>query len=146
MACVCADGSTLPPALIYQGASGDLQNTWLDDLHEQNEALFASSTNGWSSAGFGLAWLKRFDQYTRHKGSRRRLLIVDRHSSHVNWSFISLADSLQILLLVLPPHTTHRLQPLDVGLFSPLSNAYSKKLNAYTHKSLGWVSMTKSMF
>ena len=128
LACACADGSALPPALIYQGASGDLQDTWLEDLKEEDEAHFASSANGWSSAGFGQAWLRLFDRHTRHKGSRKRLLIVDGHSSHVNWGFVNLADSLQILLLVLPPHTTHRLQPLDVGLFSPLANAYSKEL------------------
>jgi DDE superfamily endonuclease len=61
-------------------------------------------------------------------------------------TFISLADSLQILILVLPPHTTHRLQPLDVGLFSPLAKAYSKRLNAYTNGGLGWVLMAKRLF
>jgi hypothetical protein len=46
LACICADGSALPPALIYQGASGDLQNTWLKDLNEKDKALFAASANG----------------------------------------------------------------------------------------------------
>jgi DDE superfamily endonuclease len=61
-------------------------------------------------------------------------------------AFLSLADSLRILILILPPHTTHRLQFLDVGLFSPLAKAYTKKLDAYTHGGLGWVSMTKRIF
>jgi DDE superfamily endonuclease len=61
-------------------------------------------------------------------------------------AFLSLADSLRILILILPPHTTHRLQPLDVGLFSPLAKAYTKRLDAYTHGGLGWVSMTKRLF
>ena len=30
--------------------------------------------------------------------------------------------------LCLPPHTTHFLQPLDVGCFGPLGNAYKKEL------------------
>ena len=146
LACVCADGTALPPALIYQGSSGDLQSTWVDDLCEGDQAYFASSENGWSSDKFGLAWLRLFDKWTRPKGSRRRLLILDGHSSHINWGLIATADSLQILLLILPPHTTHHLQPLDVGLFSPLSQAYSTRLNAYTHGGLGWISMTKRMF
>ena len=61
-------------------------------------------------------------------------------------AFISLADSLRILILVLPPYTTHRLQPLNVGLFSPLARAYTKRLDAYTHEGLGWVSITKRLF
>jgi DDE superfamily endonuclease len=90
--------------------------------------------------------LKRFDQDTRQKGGRRRLLLVDGHFSHVNMAFLTLANSLRILVLILPPHSIHRLQPLDVGLFLPLSTAYSKALNTYTHGGLGWVSMTKRMF
>jgi DDE superfamily endonuclease len=74
------------------------------------------------------------------------LLILDGHSSHINMAFISLADSLRILILILPPHTTHRLQPLDVGLFSPLAKAYTKRLDAYTYGGLGWVSMIRRLF
>lgn len=146
LACVCADGNVLPPALIYQGSSGDLQNTWMEDLQEEDKAYFTSTANGWTSDRLGLAWLRLFDKQTKHKGSRRRLLIVDGHSSHINWGIIQLADALRILILILPPHTTHRLQPLDVGLFSPLSQAYSTRLTAYTHGGLGWVTMTKRMF
>ena len=35
-----------------------------------------------------------------------------------------------IVPLCLPPYTTHYLQPLDVGMFSPLEEAYKKKLKA----------------
>jgi DDE superfamily endonuclease len=146
LACVCADGTATPPALIYQGSSNDLQSTWVEDLKEKDKVYFASSENGWTCDALGLAWLRRFHQDTRHKGNRRRLLILNGHSSHINWAFITLADSFRILILVLPPHSTHRLQPLDVGLFSPLARAYTKALDTFTHEGLGWVSMTKRMF
>ncbi|PMD23339.1 hypothetical protein NA56DRAFT_669887 [Hyaloscypha hepaticicola] len=57
LASICTDGTALPPALIYKGASGDLQDTWLKDLNEKQHAYFASSTNGWSSNAFGMAYL-----------------------------------------------------------------------------------------
>jgi DDE superfamily endonuclease len=60
-----------------------------------------------------------FHRYTKGERVRHRLLIINGYSSHINMSFISLADSLRIILQVLPPHTTYRLQPLDVGLFQP---------------------------
>lgn len=146
LACICADGSVLPPALIYEGASNDLQSTWVEDLKENDKAYFAATATGWTCDQLGLSWLRKFDRDTRQKGSRRRLLLVDGHSSHVNMAFLTLADSLRILVLILPPHSTHRLQPLDVGLFSPLAKAYTKALEKYTHGGLGWVSMTKRMF
>jgi hypothetical protein len=36
LASICVDGIALPPALIYKGASGDLQDTWLKDLDEKD--------------------------------------------------------------------------------------------------------------
>ena len=43
--------------------------------------------------------------------------------------FIDYADANRIVLAVLPPHSTHRLQPLDVGLFSPLATFYSQQID-----------------
>jgi DDE superfamily endonuclease len=60
--------------------------------------------------------------------------------------FLDIADRLSILVLILPSHSTHRLQPLDVGVFSALSTVYSKELNQLQHQSLGLVSITKSHF
>jgi hypothetical protein len=54
---ICADGTKLPPTLIYKGALGDLQDTWLEDLDEKDQVFFVSSTNRWSSNAFGLVYL-----------------------------------------------------------------------------------------
>jgi len=93
LACICADGSFLPPSLIYQGTSHDLQDSWVDELGSEI-AYFAASDNGWSCNKLGLDWLQKvFDLYTREKaGHSRRLLIVDGHSSHVNMGFLDWAD------------------------------------------------------
>ena len=59
LACICADGTALPPMLIYKGESPDLQNTWVADFKEGDEAYFATSPNGWSSNELGLQWLEK---------------------------------------------------------------------------------------
>jgi hypothetical protein len=46
LASICTDSTKILPALIYKGVSGDLQDTWLDDLKEREYAWFMSSTNG----------------------------------------------------------------------------------------------------
>jgi hypothetical protein len=33
---ICADGTFLPPGIIYQAISGNLQDTWLDDFNPEN--------------------------------------------------------------------------------------------------------------
>ena len=79
-------------------------------------------------------------------GNWRRLLIVDGHSSHLNMALINECDRLRILLTILPPHSTPRLQPLDVSLFRPLATHYTNGLNDLMFKSLGLVSMSKRSF
>ena len=148
VACVRATGSYIPPTLIYQGQSHDLLDTWVQDLNN-TEAYFAVSEKGWTNNDLGLQWLEKvFNKSTRTQTgrSRRRLLIVDGHSSHVNLPFLEYADANSIIILVLPPHTTHRLQPLDVGLFSPLAQHYSQQLDVVMRNSLGITSITKHIF
>ncbi|KDR68191.1 hypothetical protein GALMADRAFT_32338, partial [Galerina marginata CBS 339.88] len=48
----------------------------------------------------------------------------DGHGSHTTLEWINLARANNIILYCLPPHTTHRLQPLDVGCFGPLQTAW----------------------
>jgi hypothetical protein len=50
---ICADGTSLPPGLVYKGESHDLQSSWLDELGD-GEAYFAASSNGWSYDNLGL--------------------------------------------------------------------------------------------
>jgi hypothetical protein len=149
IATICADGSSLPPALIYKAASSDLQDSWLQDYDPQEHACwFASSPNGWTSDELGLSWLQSlFHKQTLDKARRDwRLLILDGHGSHCTLSFLEWCQSNRILVAVFPPHSTHRLQPLDVSLFRPLASYYSQSLDAHSRLSQGLASVTKRDF
>ncbi|CEL07079.1 hypothetical protein ASPCAL10244 [Aspergillus calidoustus] len=149
IACICADGTSLSPGLIYQAASGDIQDTWLQDFDPQHhKVFFSSSTSGWTNDELGFAWLTQiFDRETKDKARRRwRLLFLDGHGSHLTMKFFDYCDKNKIILVTYPPHSTHSLQPLDVGIFSPLSKAYSDELEAFLHISLGLSHITKRDF
>ena len=149
IATICADGSSLPPALIYKAASGDLQDSWLQDYDPQEHPCwFASSANGWTSDELGLSWLQSlFHEQTVSKAGRDwRLLILDGHGSHCTLRFLEWCRSHKILVAILPPHSTHRLQPLDVSLFGPLATYYSQELDAHSRLSQGLTGYTKRDF
>jgi hypothetical protein len=148
LATICTDRTRVPPALIYKSSSGDLQSSWIENLQKSQEAYFASSANRWSSNGFGITYINTvFDPATWAKAGRgRQLLIVDGHSSHINLEFLNTCDRLRILVLILSPHSTHKLQPCDVGCFLYLATYYSQKVTNILHKSAGLVSITKRMF
>ena len=149
IACICADGSSLSPALIYQAVSGKIQDTWLQDFDPtEHKTFFSSSPSGWTNNEIGLAWLKQvFDRETKAKARRSyRLLILDGHGSHISMAFIKYCDDNKILLAIYPPHSTHTLQPLDVCLFKPLSTAYSAELASFMERCQGICSITKRDF
>ena len=60
-----------------------------------------------------------------------RMLLMDNHSSHLTWQFIQYALSRKIVLVALPPHSTHKLQPLDVGCFGPLQHYYGEEVDSF---------------
>ena len=149
LAAICADGTALSPSLIYKASSGEIQDDWLQDFHPQEHSCnFASTQNGWTSDEHGLAWLEQvFEKETRSKARRSwRLLFIDGHGSPLNMKFIERCYELKILLAIYPPHSTHRLQPLDVSCFNPLANYYSQGLAELIAKSAGHISIKKRDF
>jgi hypothetical protein len=145
---VCADGSSLDPAVIYEG-KGELRSGWVHDVEAGRHRDFSTtSPTGWSNDDVGLAWLEQvFDRPTKRKAqSSYRILIVDGHGSHLTREFLSYCLANKILLCVLPPHSTHSLQPLDFVLSSPLSTAYSVRLSQHLQRSMGVLPVRKGAF
>jgi hypothetical protein len=70
-----------------------------------------------------------FERQTRERADGRyRLLLLDGHVSHLSYRFCDFASKHKIIVLCLPPHTTHVLQPCDVGAFGPLESAWRKEV------------------
>ena len=112
-------GITLPPTLLYKGRSRQLQDTWVNDLGLNKNPVFSITKNGWTNNAYSIKWLKEvFELTTRPiRATIKRLLIINGHSSHINLRFINLASYYSIIILILPPHSIHRLQPLNMNYF-----------------------------
>jgi len=124
---VTAHGYIFPTFLITKGkvhTYGSFGNLTPEDVKEQ--ARFAKSPKGWTDDELGYYWLTEVYEPCSRKFIRpgeKRLLILDGHTSHVNVEFCEFCKAHDIVLFCLPPHSTHLLQPLGVGLFAPLSCA-----------------------
>jgi hypothetical protein len=64
-----------------------------------------------------------------------QLLIVDSYKSYNSHEFHKYCEEEKIIVLCMPPHSSHLLQPLDVGCFSPLKWAYSDEINSLSQYS-----------
>jgi hypothetical protein len=59
----------------------------------------------------------------------RHLLILDGHGSHVTFEAIEPAKEFGLDMIILPSHTSHALQPLDVACFKPFKITFKKERN-----------------
>ena len=93
----------------------------------------ATSQNGWTDDFIGAEWFEKsfIPQATaRNKSGKPILLVLDGHGSHESSEIIRLAEIHNIIILCLPPHTTHKLQPLDVGVFGPFQRSWLDRCDA----------------
>ena len=66
-----------------------------------------------------------FDPQTRDQANQKpRVLICDGFGTHEKLEAMEFCFENNIILCRLPSHTSHKLQPCDVGVFAPLKAAY----------------------
>jgi hypothetical protein len=148
LACICADGTPLPPGLIYQSKASKIWSSWVEDIHQDRPAFVTATLSGWTNEDTGLQWLIQvFDRETKARARQSwRLLYVDGHGSHVTLEFLEYCVANRILVARFPPHATHTVQPLDVVVFKSLSSAYSRELEKFRIRSHGILPMAKRDF
>ena len=54
---------------------------------------------------------------------------MDGHRSHISVDLIEWAKEQGIIIFILPAHTSHILQPMDVACYGPLQAAYKQPLS-----------------
>lgn len=125
--CICADGTSISPYIIFKGQN--INAKWIP-INLPSHWIIASSENGWTSNFDACNWLRtKFEPETREKANGLpRVLICDGHGSHMTGDFIEHCKKNNIKLLILPPHSSHYTQPLDIGIFSPVKEYLSQEL------------------
>lgn len=124
---VNALGWAIPPFLIVK-AKVHLAS-WYENSPLPKDWVIGTSENGWTTNERGMDWIRHFDKHTKNRTvSDYRLLILDGHGSHHSTEFELYCKENNIITLCMPPHSSHLLQPLDVGCFSSLKAAYGKQI------------------
>ena len=96
--------------------------------------LYAFTASGWMQDSVFESWMKYFVGHTKNI-QKPILLIYDGHGSHMTYLTIAIARENGIIILCLPPHTSHALQPLDVGVFALLKKAWKAILKKWFRES-----------
>ena len=144
--CVSAAGVAIPPLVIFKAKHTN--TSWIP-ADTPLDWRFSTSNSGWTSDSHAYEWLTTvFEPSTKLADpTQRRLLIMDGHGSHITANVIAYCMEHAIDLLILPPHTSHVLQPLDVSVFAPLKRALAVETDQASRLQAGriprseWTSM-----
>ncbi|KAG7001033.1 hypothetical protein FocnCong_v013526 [Fusarium oxysporum f. sp. conglutinans] len=137
-----AEGQSIAPFII--GAGQYHLAKWYRESNLPGDWVIATSQNGWTNNELGLEWLKHFDRSTSNRSvGAYRLLILDGHESHHSADFERYCQDNKIITLCMPPHASHLLQPLDVGCFAVLKQAYGRQIEHLIRCSITHISKTE---
>ena len=117
-----AEGTRLPPFILYKGAN--LYRRWTKG--GPAGAVYGVSDSGWMDTQNFMEWFKKLyvPAVTPLLQTGPVVLFVDGHYSHLSLDLIQYAKSQGIHLFCFPPHLTHILQPLDVGVYGPVKKTW----------------------
>lgn len=119
---ISAIGSFIPPFFIFP-------------RHRVTDAMskgappgshVVAHPSGWMTRENFEVFLKHFIKFSKASREHRVLLVLDNHDSHITPNGINLCRQNGITLLTLPPHTSHKLQPLDRTVFGPFKAYYNQ--------------------
>ena len=122
LGCGSASGVAVPPYFVFPGKN---MNGRLLEGATPGASGTVSET-GWSNSEVFRKWLEtHFLQFIPGRKEEKVLLMLDGHRSHVSVGLVEWALEHNVVLFVLPAHTSHLLQPLDVACYGPFQRMYN---------------------
>lgn len=126
--CACnAAGGYLPPMYIFPRKR--MTETLMNGAPPQ--AVGYASSSGYVDSDLFLKWLEHFVQYARPSADSPHVIILDGHHSHKTLAAVEFCRAHGIHLLTLPPHSTHKMQPLDRTYSKELKSEYNNVADSF---------------
>src|SRR5580692_6829694 len=124
--CISADFKVLLPLVIWPASTH--RANWM--TYPTPGWHYGIQENGYTDSVINLKWLTEvFNPQTKAiANSDTRLLISDGFGTHESAEIQRFCFENNIVLARLPSHSSHKLQPCDVGPFGPLKTYYRKEV------------------
>lgn len=122
--CINAAGNTVPPLFVFPRVN--FKSHMLKVAPPG--AIGAANQSGWSNEEIFFKFLEHFISHVKPTLEDKVILLLDNHESHVSIPTINLAKRSGVILVTFHPHTSHRLQPLDLSVFGPFKTYYNNAM------------------
>ncbi|CAK1581025.1 unnamed protein product [Parnassius mnemosyne] len=123
--CMSPAGIFVPPMMIFPRKN----NSDLLKKGSPEGSIIRVHPSGWIQTHLFTQWFEHFIDYVKPSESSSVLLLFDGHFSHTkNIELIDKARQNHVTLISLPPHCTHKIQPMDKAFMGPLKSYYSEEI------------------
>ena len=96
--------------------------------------------SGWIQGEIFSLWFLHIIKHTKPTKEDPVILVLVEHYSHIrNLEVISLARKNRVDIICLPPHSTHKMQPLDKAFMGPLETLYCQEIEKWLRSHPGRV-------
>ncbi|XP_036001785.1 jerky protein homolog-like [Fundulus heteroclitus] len=130
---VNAAGNAIPPMFVFPRVK--FKDCFMTGAPPG--AKGTATRTGWMNEDIWPEFLDHLIQHTNCTPDRPMLLILDNLKADISLKAIEMSKSNGIVLLTLPPHTSHRMQPLDVTVYGPFKTQYSRALDGWMRSNPG---------
>ncbi|CAH2095633.1 unnamed protein product [Euphydryas editha] len=96
-----------------------------------------TSDSSFINADLFIDWLNHFSNHTKPSESDPILLVLENHLSHCSIKAEDFFRQNNIFALTLPPHSSHKMQPLDRGFHGILKKYYAAECEKWLRSHLG---------
>ena len=117
---VNAAGNSIPPMLVFPRVI--LRDHMMKGAPP--DSIGVANPSEWMSAACFI--IKHFLKHTKCSKDGPVILILDNCDSHINIETIDLSKQNGVTFLTLPPHCSHKLQPLDRSVYGPFKTFYNQ--------------------
>lgn len=130
---ISASGQSLPPVLVFPRVH--FKTHMLNGTPTGSLGLATSS--GWMNGELFIEVMRHFVKHSSSSKDNPSLLIMDNHESHLTIQTLDIAKDNGVTVLTLPPHTTHKTQPLDVGVMKPFKDYFNASMESWMLRNPG---------
>jgi len=125
--CMNAAGAFIPPAFLF--ARKKMTEKLM--IGAPADAKGIATDSGWMTSEAFVKYLQHVVTHTRPSRDDPILMILDNHASHIGLQAVEFCRDNGIMMVSIPPHCSHRLQPLDISFFAALKTYYSRACDAW---------------
>ncbi|KAJ3656135.1 hypothetical protein Zmor_015233 [Zophobas morio] len=130
---IIANGNVVPPAYVFPRVR--FKESFLTGAPEGSIGI--ASPSGWMTTDGFKEIIKHIKNHMHASKENPVLVLLDNHDTHASLDLILYCRENGLILLTFPPHTTHRLQPLDVSVFGPFKSRLRAAFNTWISKHPG---------